>query len=79
MNTSKDLGSCANVHMPIDDRQTGLTTDPNRNLLQNQAIDPNDRIWMNHNSVRMWNQQSPAYLTINWDIRTRHDTPEPMS
>ena len=74
---SKYLGSCADIDVAADLRDPS-TIAANGNLLKDQTVRPDRGLWVNDDPVRMWHQQSPANMCIEWNIGTCYRGPETM-
>ena len=75
---SKDLGAGSNVDMVTDPGNSGPTSSADRNLLEDQAIDPNLGLWVNHDAVGMGDQKASPDATGQGDVRTRDRAPKSM-
>jgi len=69
-----DLSACAHIDVAFQGRYTaGLLA--NRDLLKKQTIGPNLGSGMNHDTVRMRQEQAAPQFAVQWNIGTRDYRP----
>ena len=79
-NSAQNLGPSAHVHMFTEARcARALGTRPQRHLMQQKAIRPDDGVRVNDNPIRMDDEQATANPRIQRDVRTGHNGPESMA
>ena len=72
LNRTDDLYASADVDMPANCGNAFFGR-PDRNLLEDQAVAANFRVGMNHDAVRMGNEEAAADRCVYRDVRTRDD------
>src|SRR5258706_12699386 len=68
----------ANIDVAGNVRKAAGVSYPDRNLLEDQAVDANFGCWMNDYPVGVRNQQATTDLTVERDICARNDAPKRM-
>jgi hypothetical protein len=76
---SQDFRSRADVDVVPDPREAEAISGANSNLLENQAIYANPGIWVNHDAVRMGNQEPSANIAVEGNVGTRNSAPKPVA
>jgi hypothetical protein len=74
----EDLCAGADIHVSFNCRNTMAAT-PDCDLLEDQAIHSDRCVTMDHDPVRMRNQQPTSDLTVERDIYAADDGPEAMA
>jgi hypothetical protein len=73
------LGTSTDIHMATQDWCPGLWPScPDCDLLEEQTIGTNNRLWTDDNAIGMCKQQPSAQSAIEWDFRPCDNTPEFM-
>src|SRR5262249_13912197 len=77
---SQNLGARADIDMIADHRQSlHVASAPNCNLLKNKAIKSNLSAGVDHDSVRVRDQQTSTDVAIERNVSSRHDAPKSMT
>jgi hypothetical protein len=75
--TTQHLGASADIDVTANLRRApSSATRADRDLLEYQAVRPNDGVGVNNNPIGMRNQQSPPYRHVQGNIRSRDGRPE---
>jgi len=68
---AENLGAGPYVNMPTDSGCLSVTVanGPDRDPLKNQAVRADHRVWMDHDSEGVRQEQATIYLNVEWNIR----------
>jgi hypothetical protein len=75
---SQNLRAGTDVDMVSDHGEARNISSSDGNLLKYKTVDANAGARMDHNAIGMRNEKAAADLAVEWNVRTRHDTPETM-